>query len=185
MRTLTEHEKKTVRWAGLFIGVYLALFGGFKVWQFFSRQHGDYAKLLAEAGNLRNQIAPYKAKAEDVRMLMEQYHLDPAKLSRASIVGEASAAIQKAAQSSGIQVGPVRESSTRSSSRELATVQFEGTGPVAAITALLNRMETLGYPLIIDTVQIAPDTRGPGRVKLNLTIVILDYDQWKQEVPRA
>ena len=52
--------------------------------------------------------------------------------------------------------------------------------------SLLNRLQSLGYPLVIDSVQITPETRQRGRVKLNLTVVILDFDQQKTtEVPHA
>jgi hypothetical protein len=57
-------------------------------------------------------------------------------------------------------------------------MQFEGSGPIPAVTGLLNRMQSLGYPLIIDSVQITPDNR-PGMVKVSLTIVILNFDRWK------
>ena len=40
----------------------------------------------------------------------------------------------------------------------------------------------VGYPLIIDTVQLTPMPM-PGQVKVSLTIVILDFDKW--EAPHA
>jgi len=49
------------------------------------------------------------------------------------------------------------------------------------VMSLLHRLETLGYPLILDSVQMTPEVTKPGMVKLNLTIVILDFDQWKSE----
>lgn len=79
-----------------------------------------------------------------------------------------------------VQVGPVRESPARPSSKELATVQLEGTGPVPAVMGLLSRLESVGFPLIIDSVQLTPDMR-PGQLKVNLTILILDFDQWTKE----
>ena len=112
--------------------------------------------------------------------------MDPAKLTKATVVAEASAAIQKAATSNGMQLGPVRESPARPSSKELASVQFEGSGPVQSAIGLLNRIETCGYPVIIDSAQITIDSSKPGQIKLNLTIVILDFEQWKNaEAPRA
>ena len=50
--------------------------------------------------------------------------------------------------------------------------------------ATLHRLETLGYPLILDSVQISSDPTKPGMIKLNLTIIILDFEQWKKEEPR-
>ena len=64
-------------------------------------------------------------------------------------------------------------------------MQLEGAGPVPAVTAFLHRLDTLGFPLIVDSVQLSPEPR-PGMLKLNLTIIILDFDQWKkEEVPNA
>ena len=79
-------------------------------------------------------------------------------------------------------MGPVRESPGRASSKELGSVQIEGTGPVPAVMGLLGRLESVGYPLIIDSVQLTPDMR-PGQLKMSLTIVILDFDEWKKEGP--
>ena len=184
MRTLTDHEKRTVRRAGIGIAIYLVLFGGFEAWKFLEKRRVDYRQMISEAQDLRVKIQTYQAKAITVKKMMEDFHLDPAKLSRDTIVGEASSAIQKAAQSSGVQIGTVRESA-RGSGDEVASMQFEGSGPVPAITGLLNRMQTLGYPLIIDSVQMTPDNR-PGMVKLSLTIVVLDFERWKNpEAPHA
>ena len=65
-------------------------------------------------------------------------------------------------------------------------MQLEGTGPIPAVMTLLHRLETLGYPLIVDSVQITGDPTKPGMVKLNLTIIILHFEAWKSpEVPNA
>jgi len=102
------------------------------------------------------------------------------------VVAEASAAIQKAARDGGFQVGTVRESPSRNGSKELSSIQLDGSGPVQATMALLNRLETCGYPLIIDSTQITADPSRPGQIKLSLTIIVLDFDPTKKpEVPRA
>ncbi len=178
MRTLTDHEKRTIRRATIAIAIYLLLFCGFQMWKYMHRQRAEYLQLVADAKELRLKVQTYQSRAESLKRLMEDFHLDPAKLSPETIVGEASSAIQKAATASGIQVGTVRESASRGTGDELATVQFEGSGPVPAVTGLLNRMQTLGYPLMIDSVQMTPDNR-PGMMKLSLTIVILNFEKWK------
>jgi hypothetical protein len=117
---------------------------------------------------------------------MEAFNLDPATLSRTTVVAQASAAIQKAAASSGIAVGSVRESPARASSKELASIQLEATGPVPAVTSLLGRLQSVGYPLVVETVQINAEPTRPGQIKLNLTLVVLDFEQWKKgAVPNA
>jgi len=186
MRTLTQREKRTIRLAGVGIAIYLAAFGGFKVWKFLQKKRVDYQQLVTEAQDLKLEVKRYDDKIAVVKKLMESFHLDPAKLTKATVVAEASAAIQKAATSSGLQLGPVRESPARPSSKELASIQFEATGQVQATMGLLNRLETCGYPLIIDSAQITAEPTRPGQIKLSLTIVILDFDQQKTEgVPHA
>ncbi len=184
MRTLTDREKRTVRLGALVMGIYLAIFCGWKAWNFLEAKRADYQKLVAQAKDLRLKIEPYGARVQTVTNLMDRFHMDPAKLSKKTVVAEASAAIQKAAMGSGIQVGPVREPPARASSRELS-LQLEGVGPVQAVMGLLNRMESVGYPLIIDEVQITPETSRPGQVKISLTFLILDFEQWKEEKPNA
>ena len=65
----------------------------------------------------------------------------------------------------------------------------------------LHRLQTLGYPLVVDALQLTPDTpkpgapsgmqpgvqpgMQPGMLKMSLTIVILNFDQWKEEKPHA
>lgn len=179
MRALTEREKRTVRYGAIAVAVYLTLFGGYHVWRFLEGKRIAYQKLVAEAQERKQQIQPYEDKVLIVKKLMDTFHLDPAKLSRATLVADASAAIQRAAMSGGIRVGPVRESPARASARELASVQLEGTGRVPAVMGFLSQIQGLGFPLIIDSVQLTPETTRPGQVKVNLTIVILDFDQWK------
>ncbi len=180
MRTLTPHEKRTVRFGAAAIALYLLLFGGFQVWKYFAKTRADYQQLLSQADGLKQEVRLYDDRVLVLKKLMESLRLDPARLSRTSVVAEASLAIQKAATSGGVQVGPVRESPARPSSKELASVQMEGTGPVPAVMGLLSRLESVGFPLIIDSVQLTPDMR-PGQLKLNLTILILDFDQWTKE----
>jgi len=186
MRTLTDHEKRTVRFASVGIGIYLVIFGGYKAWKFLEKQRTDYRQLVAEAQELKLDVKRYEAKIAVTTNLMEKFHMDPAKLTKATVVAEASAAIQKAAKEGGFQLGPVRESPARPSSKELASIQIEGSGPVQATMGLLNRLETCGYPLIIDSAQISADPTKPGQSKLNLTIIILDFEQLKKtEAPHA
>jgi hypothetical protein len=180
MRALTPHEKRTVRFGGAAIVIYLLLFGGYQVWKYSARVRADYQQLVSQADRLKQEVRLYDDRVLVVKKLMESLRLDPAKLSRTSVVAEASSAIQKAAMSGGVQVGPVRESPARPSSKELASVQLEGTGPVPAVMGLLSRLESVGFPLIIDSVQLTPDMR-PGQLKVSLTILILDFDQWARE----
>lgn len=179
MRTLTHREKRVVRWGAIAIALYVALLCG----RFFATRRADYAKLLNEGQQLRQEIRSYEDKVQAVKALMEKFQLDPAKLSKATAVAETSSAIQKAAGSGGIQFGPIRESPGRPSARELATIKLEGSGPLPALLTFLHRLDSVGFPVVLDAVQIGADTAKPGMIKLSLTIIIMDFDQWKTEEP--
>ncbi|MBA4150282.1 MAG: hypothetical protein H0X66_19400 [Verrucomicrobia bacterium] len=186
MAKLTPREKRTVRFAIIGISIYLVLFCGLRGWRYLESKRSAYQQLVQEAKTLQQEVQPYGDKVEVVKTLMEAFQMDPLKLSRASIVAEASSAIQKAAASGGMQFGPIRETSSRAASKELSSMQMEGSGPVAAIMGFLHTVTTLGYPLVVDAVQISGDPTKPGSIKVSLTIVILDFEQWKkQEVPNA
>ncbi len=181
MRSLTPHEKRTMRIAAVVLGAFLVLLCGQKAWKFLHARRTEYALLVKEAQSLRDEIKPYESKVAVISKLMESFHMDPAKLSRASLVADASAAIQKAAAGGGVQLGPIRESPAHATGKELATMQLEGAGQVTAILSFLHRLETVGFPLIVESVQLNAETSKPGMVKLSLTISILDFEQWKKE----
>lgn len=180
MRPLNPSEKRTIRYAVIGLAIYLVLFVGVKAWASLHRQRMEYLQMVAEARQLKVEAQTYTARAAVVRKLMDEFNLDPATLSTNTVVAGASAAIQTAATSGGVQPGPIRESAGRASAREMATIQFEGTGQVAAIMALVHRLPLLGYPLVIDSLQITSDPMRPGQIKMNVTIEVLDFEQWKK-----
>jgi hypothetical protein len=178
--SLTDREKRTVRIAGIAIAIYLVLFGGFELWKFFDQKRADYRQLAQEARDLRQHALPYRDKVLVVKKLMDEFHLDPARLKRETVVSDASAAIQNAAKAGGLQLGPIRETSARGSGKTLATVQLEGSGQVPAVLSFLAGLNIIGFPLIVDSVQFTADNSRPGQVKLSLTIIILDFDRQKE-----
>jgi len=209
MRALTDREQRTIRLAAGFLAIYLACFFGLRVWKQLEAKRTEYQQLQLDAQRLRRDILVGENKALLTQKLKDSFHIDFMKLSRTTLVAEASAAIQRAAQGGGVQIGPVRESPARASAKELASMQLEAMGPVPALMSFLHRLEGLGYPLIIDSVQLGAETGRPGMaagaagpgvpmgpggpggpggpaLKMSLSIVILDYEAWKkQEVPHA
>jgi hypothetical protein len=181
MRPLTERERRTLRLGGLGIAGYLVLFFGFQTWRFAETRRREYQALQTEAAALQSRLTLYDDKVLVVRDLMEHFKLDPARLSRTTLVAQASAAIQKAALQGGIQLGPVRETPSRAAGRDLSAVQLEGAGPVPAILRFLQSIRTLGVPLITDSLQLSPAPGGPGQLKLVLTLVIPDFELWKTD----
>jgi hypothetical protein len=175
MRTLSSSEKRTIRYAAIFLSICLVLLGGIKVLKFFAHRRADYLQMVAEARQLKSEADLDAGQAAVVKKLMTYYQLDPATLSTNTVVADASAAIQKAAMSGGVNLGSVRESAGRSSTKEMATIDFDGSGPVASVIALLHRLPLLGYPLLVDSVQITGDATHPGQMKLTVTIIVLDW----------
>jgi hypothetical protein len=187
MQTLTDREKRTVRTGAVLIVVYLVLFFGLRSGKHLTARRSEYRQMLQDAQRLNLEVQHYNHESLAVGKLTRQFHLDLARLSRPSLVADAGAAIQKAATSGGIQLGPVRESPPRAAVHELASMQLEATGPVPAALKLLERLRHLGYPVVLDAVQIRVDPARPGTVKLTLTLVILDFAQWHnpEETPHA
>ena len=192
---MTERDKRTVGFGVLAIAIYLACFYGPTGWRKVNQTRTEYLSLVKQAQAVKQELEPYARRAADIQQLMATYKLDPAKLVKARVVAEASAAIQKAA-SGGVQLGPIRESAGRPAARELASMQMEASGQVPAVLAFLHRLGTLGYPLVVESVQITAGGAGggrpgmagmpgmggpPGMIKLTLVITILDYEQWKLE----
>jgi len=184
-RQLTPKEKRTIRFAAAGIVLYLALFYGPTVTSYLSARREAYDNLVLQAKALRDVIKPYEEKVQTATNLMDRFHMDPAKLQRSTVMAEASAAIQKAAASEKVAVGPIRETPGRPSAREAGSIQFEGSGPIASVMALLHQMDHIGYPVIIDTVQFSSDPRMPNGIKVNLTIVVLDFDAWKPKEDKS
>jgi hypothetical protein len=153
-------------------------------WKHLEQRRAEYQRLVQQAQQLKLELLPYEKRSLMVQRLRESFQIKPALLSKATLVAEASAAIQKAASAGGVQLGPVRESSARTSGKELVSMQLEGAGPVPAVMSLVYRLQTLGIPIVLDSVQLNADPAKPGTVKLTATIVILDYEQWKNPEAR-
>ncbi len=180
MRTLTASEKRTVRLAGLVLAGFLVLLVAWKIFVFFEHQHLAYLKIATEARALKVEAKTYPDKVASVKELMDAFQLDPAKLVKTSVMAEASAAIQRAAAGGGVRPGVIRESPDHTAKKELGTIQFEGSGAVASVMSLLHRLPLLGYPLVIDSVQITSDPMRPDQIKMSVTIIVLDFEQWKK-----
>lgn len=180
MRPITNSERRTLRLAGAGIGIYLILFFGLKAWKYGEKRRTEYRSLVTEAAGWSDRLSVYDDKVAATRNLMEQFRLDPATLSRTTLVARASAAIQQAAMRGGIQLGPIRETPSRTTTgKDLSGVQLEGQGQPPAVLRFLQSIQSLGFPLVTDTLQLTPAPMGPGMLKLNLTLVIPDFEKWK------
>jgi hypothetical protein len=181
MRKLTQREQRTIRYGGIGIAIYLLLFCAFHVWKMLEQRRSDYNDLVRQARSLKSEIEDYQTRVLVAQKLMNEYHADPARLPEASVVAQASAAIQTEAGADGVALGTVRESPSQSSGLQLASIHIEGSGKVPAMLKLLDRLQRLGYPLVIDSVQLNSNPMQPGNVKFDMTITVLDFTQWKNK----
>jgi hypothetical protein len=181
MPTLTQRDKRTIRFAAVGIAFYLLVFFGISGWNRLEAVRLDYRQRLAQAETAALDLARHRNKILLLDKLKHGSTVDLSRLPRATIVGQASAAIQRSAQSSGAKIGPIRESPGSPSGKELASMQLEATGPVAGVMTFLHGLDTLEFPLIVDSLQIDPDPKKPGMVKLIIHVVLLDFEQWKKE----
>ncbi len=154
MRALNPREKRTLRLGAVALAIYLVAFGFLQGGKYFGGRRGEYQALVRESEVLSREIQRYRDKCEVTQKLMEDFKMDPMKLSRPVVVAQASAAIQNAAMGMGVMVGPVRELPGRAANRELASLQLEATGPLPALLKFVHQTESLGFPLVIDSIQV-------------------------------
>jgi uncharacterized membrane protein YgcG len=204
MQTLSDKDKRTLRVAGIGIAIYLVIFFALTTWKKLETRRAAYTKLLQTARQAKQEALGAENKVLLARKLTQETGVDPKKLVKTTLVAQASAAIQTAAREGGLKLGPMRESPARPTARELASIQLEGLGQVPQILGFCQKLEKLGYPIVIETLQFGspggpggPGGRGgpggggfggggPGMLKVTMTIVLLDFEAWKgEEVPRA
>lgn len=179
MATFSEKDKRTMRLAAIGISIYLALFFGFKSWRKLEKGRAGYHDLIAK---VQREEQATRRQENDVMLfekLSEVYRFDPRKLPRETLVAEAAAAIQNAARQGGVQLGPMRETPGRPTARELSTFQLDGMGQLPAALTLIHKLQTLGYPIVIDSLQLSQE-KQPGMLKFSMTVVILNFEQWQK-----
>ncbi len=183
MKSLSSSERRTLRLGSIALALYLVAFFGVKWARAANAIRTDHLQLSRTATSLKAEVERYQIRAERLGRLMNRLQIDPSTLRTNTVVGETSAALQKAAQAQGLQVGSIRESPSRSTERELGSIQFDATGPTQAVLAFLARLDSLGVPVVIDSIQCSGNPRGPGQLKIQLQVIILDLDQWKPKEP--
>jgi hypothetical protein len=180
MRALSPQEQRTIKFGVFIVVLYLVLFFGFQGWRAMDARRRAYGDLVREAQVLKQQSKVYQDRALVLKKLMEEFRMDPAKLSRTTLVAQASAAVQNAARAGGVQVGPMREGAGRTSNKEAASIQLEAMGPPPQLLKFLHQLEGTGYPVVVDSVQLGSDANRPGPMKMSLVIVVLDFEQWQK-----
>lgn len=179
MRPLTPREKRMLIAAAIAVPIYLAGFYGLQGVKLLEAKRAEYGQLCEQAVRLEVEILREEGKAKRLEKLKKLHRLDLDKLRQETIVGEASAAIQKAAQANGLKLGPSKEMPGRATDKELAVIQIEGVGATPGAAQFVHSLGAIGYPLLVEWMQLNTAGMKPGQVKLFLSLVVLNPAAWR------
>jgi hypothetical protein len=180
MRTLSEREKRTIRIGAVLVAGYLAIFYGSKGVRILEEKLAAYRSRVQEADDLKVAVLRETNKGVALRKLRESLRVRPEELREETVVGDASAAIGKAAQAAGIQLGPTKE--TRASAAramEIASIGIEGQGSISSAIGFIHGLREIGFPIMMDSVQLKASPGGVGQVAISMNIVVLNYAAWQ------
>jgi hypothetical protein len=179
MRPLSRREKKTVRLGAAALAIYLLAFYGLRGWRFLEEKRAAFAELNLAMANLDASIAREESKTLRLERLKKSSRIELSSLNEKTAVGEALAAVQKAAQGCGLQVTTLKETAGRGAAKELATIQLEGVAATAAAMQFVHGLRSLGFPLIVDRLQLKTTGVKPGQVHLSLALAVLGFQAAK------
>ena len=178
--SLSERDRRLIRFTVIGVGIYLLLFFGFKGWRSAEKSLVNYQQLVSEAEAIADRVRPYENRALLIEKLRSQLKFAATEREPEVLIAEASAAIQGAARESGVKVGSIRESVGRVSAKELASMQIECAGTVGSLVAFLHRFNTMDVPVIVDSIQLTTDPKKPGALRWVLAVVIANPAAWKK-----
>lgn len=90
--SLTPRDRRTLRLAGMGLGAYLLLFGGWTIVNFLGQRRTAYRQLQREASDQKTRLELYDSRVVRLHRLMDAAQMDPAQLSKPKLVARASAA---------------------------------------------------------------------------------------------
>jgi hypothetical protein len=175
MRTLNDKEKRTVRLGGIVLGAYLVLFYGSRGVMVLEGMRTEVLDRFRAAELLKSEADLEETRHLHAEKLKAELRIDLAALKDETVVGEASAAVQKAVQEQGLQLGPTKETRKRSTEREMGTIQIDGQGGATAAAQFISGLGTIGYPLVVDSISFKGG-QNPGQVSFSLSISVLNFN---------
>jgi len=173
---MNDREKKLVQFTAIGLAVYLILFFGKDYFGILEKKRTDFIQMEKAITSAQVKLR----KSANQPLLLEQsrkkLNLEVRSLSSAELVGKTSQAIQQTAKSSGIKIGPLRESS----SIGISSLKFEANGKAESMLKFLRGIRSCGYPVVIDSMQVTVPEGKKGNVSFNLAIGIIDFKNWKK-----
>lgn len=172
---MNDREKRLVIITAIGLSVYLILFFGKDFIGGLEKNRIDYLKMEKSVKEGVVKLRPYSDRSLLLEKLRQKMNLEVRNQDPEKLVALTSLAIQQTAKTSGINIGPLRESRGTG----ISSLKFEANGKYESMVKFMRGIATSGYPVIIDSMQMNMDPSKKGTVKLNLSIGIIDFNKYK------
>ena len=180
VRALTDRDKRTLRFGGGAVVVYLAIFYGGKGVAVLEEQRDAYTAIAQAGERLKFEILQERNKARRLDALRAELRIELASLDQETVVGETRNAIRQAAKKCGVGVSTFKELPGSAGARYLATIQLAGGGPVLSTLAFIQRLRRSGYPILFE--RLALTAGKPGQVSFSMAAVVVNFTSYQAPV---
>ncbi len=160
---LSDHEKRTIKRAGLALGIFLLIYGSMTTFRFIQERGSRYRELSEELASLDTDTLWIKVKK--LKEDREAWPIDSAKLEDPQLRLTLRETIEKTAEKHELSVATQeRRGQKRPSFNVVGTAKLEN------LLNFVHALRGLGYPLVIQKYSATAEEWDPRRVKLSLTI---------------
>ena len=180
MGRLTDRDRRTIKLAGFGLLAYLVLFYGVSTWRYLESCLADHELLRLEASEVGLEVTAELKKWKRFRALREKWTIDLDSLDPKTVVSAAFDAIQTAAGKCGVGLGATQEIARRANAKELRVFQLQGSGATDSVMKFLHNLPRLGYPLVVDRLQVKGVPKKPGMLSVTLSVAILNFEAWQE-----
>ncbi len=181
MAKLNAREQRIVKWALVLVPLYLLLFYGLAGVRALEEQRKEFGNIQLEAEEVELRITKEAKKYKRLKRMREEWSLHLKELNTATLVTSAREAVQSAASKCGVGLGNSQEMGRGNNNDLLRVIQMQGSGKTEAVLRFLYLCPRLGYPLLLDNLQIKGVPGKPGRLTLTFSLAIVNTDRWKEK----
>lgn len=182
---MTDHDKKVIRFACIGLIAYLAIFYGRGAFSGLEAKRAAYMNARNEAKEFHKKLKPYETQLLLLEKLRKDRQINLEELNSDTLVADASTAIQIAANQCGVALGPLQETPSRGDASTLTMFRLSGEGPIDGVVNLIYTLRRIGFPLIIDSLNLDGGEFGGDTQKFDLELRIIDYNNWQPQTGGA